>query len=262
MQKFNQGVCLMCQKNYERDLTWQQLFSWEVIEFEPLCGDCFKKFVPYRFQGERCRACGRKLDGSTQYQSSHRLKDTDEYYCLDCYRWRKIYPLKLINNQAVFDYNDSFKEWITRYKYDGDCRMASVMKQALKKAYKQYANYIWLVLTSSESSLKERLFHPTAYLLEIADIPYCCPFRYIGNEMRQAAKSRKDRLALTRPYAWINIEEERLKGKKGFLIFDDVYTTGATMIQAKLEITQNFEAISKGKIDLKSITLARNQLIG
>ncbi|MGF3075931.1 ComF family protein [Facklamia sp. P12955] len=249
----------MCQKNYQRDLSWQQLFSWQAIEFEPLCSDCLKSFVPYHYQSESCRACGRKLDGSNHYQTTYRIKDTDENYCLDCYRWRQKYPLKLINNQALFDYNAGFKNWITRYKYDVDCRMANVMKQVLKKTYKHYPNYLWLILPSSESSLKRRLFHPTAYLLEIAHIPYCCPFHYIGNEIRQAAKSRKDRLTLNRPFAWINIEKEKLKEKKGLMIFDDVYTTGATMIQAKLEIVQHFEAIAKEEMDLKSITLARNQ---
>ncbi|MGX7109170.1 ComF family protein [Facklamia miroungae] len=261
MEKSRQLVCMLCQKPVPFDLTWQQLFSLQPIEEDLLCKDCQQLFSLYGNYQKKCCACGGKIDASNAFCKSYTLENSDEKYCLDCFNWRKKYPLRLIKHYALFEYNETFKEWIYRYKYQGDCRLAEVMKNPLKKIYKKYSNYLWVVLPSSQESMEERLFHPTAYLLEIANIPYRCPFIYVGNGLRQAEKKRSERLNFTHPFTWTKVDIRCLKEKAGIIIFDDVYTTGSTILQAKLEAGAKCHLIKAGEKEMISFSLARKLMI-
>ena len=89
-----------------------------------------------------------------------------------------------------------------------------------------------MVLPSSPASLAQRQFHATRQLLEVAGLKVACPFDYVGDGVKQASKSRQQRLALGQVFA---LKEEVLAHlpRGEWWLFDDVYTTGSTLLRAK-----------------------------
>lgn len=105
-------------------------------------------------------------------------------------------------------------------------------------------------MPSSPSNFAKRGFNPSEYLLKVCGIPYSQLFDYQGNCQSQAKKSRIERLSLSQVF---QLREHDLNGDE-ILIFDDVYTTGATLIRAKECV------IKKTNLSCRSLTLARDIL--
>lgn len=247
--------CLTCQEPLNYDLTWKDIFSLGPINPPVICKECMKRLERISKSDISCSTCLRPLDSRSEdlYHQPQRYKDDN--YCLDCYRWLQIYPRSMVNHQSMIKYNLYVKEWLYKYKYQGDVRLAQVMQDLLQKTYKQYKDSHWLVLPSSPKALKSRGFHPTSLLLEMARIPHTCPFKYQGDGLRQAQKSRKDRMKLASPFECIR---EQIPREKHLIIFDDLYTTGATMMAAKSELQSTLQALGMDSVKINSISLARD----
>lgn len=262
MSKSRYPKCVLCLQSIKKDLTWSELFSFIPLEDRVLCDPCKNSFELWADQRKEifCQACGRSLLIASQnpYQKSYLFLEDGLNYCYDCYRWRQTYSLQIVRNNSLFNYQKVFKDWIYTYKYLGDCRLAQAMQPFLKKIDRNYLDYQWLVLPSAPESIEKRLFHPTAYLLKTADIPYLCPFIYQGDGKRQAEKSRLDRIALKQPFCLDLNVLSKVKFDQKILLFDDVYTTGATMIRAKMALIDS--GFDSGLIE--SLTLARDNLKG
>lgn len=242
------SLCLYCQSPLQYDLSWDQLIGLRPLQFPVLCLKCSDLFCELAHSETDCRGCQRPMSKTED--------EANEYlYCYDCYRWLKLYPEVLLPNASIYQYDDTFSEWLSRYKYHGDIRMAKVMTEPLKKIHTQYAQHHWLILPSSASSLAERGFHSIAMLLDEAEIPYSSPFIYTGDGQKQAKKTRADRIKLK---ASFKIKSDFSFSHNKYLLFDDVYTTGATMLQAKSLLFQAFQK-NKKEIQLDSLTLAHFQ---
>lgn len=250
-------ICVICSEHLNHYLSIKQLFIFRPLTFPILCQTCQSKFKLLVTQADDCKGCGRPLDASSKDVFLKPIVISQQAYCFDCANWHKNTPSQLISHQALFDYNEAMQEWIVNYKYHGDVRMAAILSPYLKEVYEKYKEYQWVVLPSSPSSLKTRQFHPTAYLLDVADIPYQVPFDYIGDGVKQAKKSKKERLNLNNTF---KIKEEALDlSKENWLIFDDIYTTGATLIHAKKILYQFYKERDR-IIRLISVSVARDQL--
>ena len=66
----------------------------------------------------------------------------------------------------------------------------------------------------------------------MAGLKVVCPFDYVGDGIKQASKSRQQRLVLGQVFA---LKEEILAhlSRGEWWLFDDVYTTGSTLLRAK-----------------------------
>lgn len=222
--------CLLCGKSIHYDLSWQVIWSFSKLEPECICKKCKGHFHTYQSNSDDCCGCGRTLNGADPFLTAYEVEG--KRYCYDCYRWLEQYPHHLVQHSALLVYNDSLREWLYQYKYRADARLAKVMAPVLREGYRDYKEFEWIVLPSSPKSIAERGFHATGYLLECANIPYSCPFDYVGDGNKQARKNRQERLKLAQPFA-LNKETFSLIQSKKWLIFDDVYTTGATILKAK-----------------------------
>lgn len=114
---------------------------------------------------------------------------------------------------------------------------------------KQYSNIPWVPLPSSPTTLVRRGFHQTQVILSAAQIPYQELLVSKDGQGKQALKSRAERLVL----------EERFVIAPALcppfppevILFDDIYTTGATLYAASQTLQQqNIKVIG-------SVTLAR-----
>lgn len=231
----NNKNCLRCQQLLNVRLSWQNLWKFERIKSSYICSSCINKFQ-HTSNIDTCRYCQHPLD-------------EQKHCCDDCHHWLLLYGEKVLDHYAIYIYNEAFKEWITDYKYRLDVRQAQVMVEVLNLIYQQYNNYLWTLLPSSPKNYKKRGFNPMEYLLECADIPFIKIFDYVGDNLSQAQKTKRERMQLKQPFALKNHTD--IKGKE-ILIIDDVYTTGSTLINAKVAI------LKAGAKSCKSITLARD----
>lgn len=270
--------CVWCNIALKRDLTWQQIFRFQPLSFDCLCAVCRGLFIAYQRPEVSCQTCGRAVElcrDAWDRVISHETNfhygfevvsviegvDSQKTLCFDCIRWLQRYPLELLIHDAVLEYNEDFREWLYRYKYRGDYRLRQIVVNPLKAAYQQYKDYQWLVLPSSPNSLRERRFHATAGLLEAAEIPFLNPFTYIGDGRKQAQKNRLERINLLPPFEIRRETFEKLSRK--LLIFDDVYTTGATLISAKHILSEKNQEIdtTTDKLTIISLSLARDSQV-
>lgn len=273
--------CFWCQQPLKRELQWQQIFRLKALEFDCLCQNCRKEFMIYQQPKLACQTCGRAVElclEKWQKVLSHEANfkygfevEVEEglrvevessrkkvILCFDCVRWLQQFPFELLKHDTVLEYNDIFREWLYRYKYQGDYRLKEVLVEPLKAAYHKYRDYEWLILPSSPNSLRERGFHATAGLLENASIPFVTPFTYIGDGRKQTQKTRLDRIQLSQPFA-ISDETFKILPRK-ILIFDDVYTTGATLLSAKKILAEkdHVNGLTTDKLVIVSLSLSRD----
>lgn len=254
--------CYLCQQPIIEELTWQELFSFKCMDKPVVCPICQAGFIKYQCFDQPCAGCGRALDANSHTPFNRIYKWKQEIFCWDCYRWlrERTVSRSLLNHQAIYVYNDFFRSFIYRYKYLGDYRLAKVPARDLRSLYASYQDYCWLVLPSSPQSLQKRLFHPTASILTQAGIPFLSPYTYIGDGVRQASKSRDERLNLSEPFKIDQLEFLQATKQNKFMVFDDVYTTGATMIQAKRELIRVLKLAGIINWQVSSLSLGRDPL--
>ena len=253
--------CLLCQQPLQQQMSLQQFLAFRPMKWEVLCERCQEGLGAYSAQACVCTGCGRPLVASGQGDRYQQIAwrnpmDQTQCYCEDCANWCQRVPLEWVRHQALFDYTPLCQEWLHRYKYLADSRLAQVGCTALQQYAKAHRHALWLVLPSSPTSLAERGFHATFELVAQAGLAVLCPFDYIGDGQKQAYKTKAERLALRQPFALNVVELTQLKARE-WVLFDDVYTTGATLMAAKQLL---YPLAEKQGVSVQSISLVRNSL--
>lgn len=228
--------CLYCDSPIKEMITWKGLFHSEP---QYLCDDCQKGLKP--IGGQRCLHCSRSLE---------KLPDglKKDEVCLDCFSWEEDSNWQgiLQLNTSLFEYNDFLKDYLARYKYRGDHRLAKAFGPQLANYLKtlQYDHIIPIPL--SEERHYERGFNQSAALLEEAQIT---PSHLLSrsHSEKQSKKSRQDRLQQKQIFSKM---PTHITGQS-ILLFDDIYTTGTTLRQAAKLLKE------AGAKQVTSITLAR-----
>ena len=222
--------CVWCRNDVTADSGISSLFLWNS---RPICRQCQNLFHSLEKE-PTCPGCGRFMEKAT--------------LCYDCVRWEEMdsyFP----TNQAIYVYDEQAKEFMERYKFVGDCAVAFLIKEDLKKTLKKYLKqgYTICPLPTSKQSLEKREFESVEYLLELSKIPYQQLFQHIGKGKKQSEKTREERMKLQQPF----VLKEKVKLPVKILLFDDIYTTGKT-IRLAAKLLQD-----KGVEDIKLFTVFR-----
>ncbi|HBQ61998.1 MAG: ComF family protein [Trichococcus flocculiformis] len=229
------GQCLFCQNEIREVLTLQELFG-------------FGK----KNRGRVCRSCEEKLPrlaGQTVCPGCMRPQASSVDLCEDCRRWRSCYPELTIAHHACYAYTGIVKDWLQRYKFQGDYRLAGAFTNDLQALQRTHPQALFLPLPISIASYEERGFNQCEELLKQAGIR-CVQF--LGNQHageKQSEKNRQERLLTMQPFLLLEGYEKYLQQE--IILFDDVYTTGRTLYHAKILLYKH------GFRMVRSTTIAR-----
>ena len=226
----NKMRCVWCRNDVTADSGISSLFMWNL---RPICRRCQQLFHSLEKE-TTCPGCGRLME--------------DAILCYDCIRWKEMdsyFP----TNQALYVYDEQAKEFMERYKFAGDCAVAFLIQEDLKRALKTYLKqgYTICPLPTSKQSLEKREFEAVEYFLELSKIPYQQFFYHIGKGKKQSEKTREERMKLQQPF----VLKEKVNLPAKVLLFDDIYTTGKT-IRLAAKLLQD-----KGLKDVKLFTVFR-----
>jgi len=233
------NACVLCNQSLKNNLSLSFLFSRQKIEEKFLCDRCrnkFEKINPVNV----CPGCCRP-------QSSHD-------YCKDCKKWQEQYPKTQLNHESLYTYNEIAREYMDQYKFQGDLLLANIFSEDLYERLNKYQEaYLITPIPLNSLSQQNRGFNQVEVLLEKAKIHYIPFLENVRHETSQSSKNRFERLKTPQPFQLINQESLQKSSKKKLLIVDDVYTTGRTILHARLL----FEKVLSDHYEIKTFSLFR-----
>lgn len=229
--------CLLCQQSLTSELTLLTLLTGYQGAQEQFCQTCLQKFQ--EITGPICPGCGR-MSG-------------DARLCQDCQTWQDKGET-LIENRALYVYNQQMKDYMARYKFIGDYRLRVLFKGGMRKQIRRRmrAEKIDMVTSIPISSqrLQTRGFNQVHVFIPISK-GFLEPLTVSDNhKVDQSSKTRVDRLQTTQPFEFKEGMEPWIRGRR-ILLVDDVYTTGRTLYHASALLK------SAGAAAVFSMTLAR-----
>lgn len=231
------NICLWCGLERKPVIRLTDIIHFLPIKKEPLCEKCKAECVLLQ-SVNTCKGCGRKWE--------------EETLCGDCIRWSQLYPDYRFHNEALYEYNAFMKEWMEKYKFQGDYRMRELFAEPLKNKIEQSTQKDCLIvpIPISQTSMSVRGFNQVKGLLDAAQISYSEVLTHIGTGAKQSSKDRKQRMTSPQPFAFAENQKHRVE-KQSVLLIDDVYTTGRTVFHAADCLFAN------GAKEVSSITVAR-----
>ena len=224
-------ICLYCGTVSSGSFSWTNLF-----DKNSLCNNCRTSLQ--HLVEPLCKKCCRMLS-----------EKSFDNICYDCVRWENDpeWSGVLERNISLYQYNDSLKELIARYKYRGDYALAEIFAADIKKAAAEMKVDLYVPIPLSDTRLYERGFNQSEALLAAAGLPVTYVLSRKHTE-KQSKKSRKERMQQANLFEIQDLET--INGKQ-ILLMDDIYTTGSTIRHAA-KVLKN-----AGAARIISMTLAR-----
>ena len=186
-------TCLICGTLYQPSATWSKLFLYELDS--STCKRCFAKFEISKSTIDFTDFRGTPYEGAV-----------DSVFCL-------------------YTYNEPMKEYLHQYKFLQDIALARVFAQMLQQAF-QTKEGIVVPIPMHPEKLILRTFAQVEELLNAAQVRFQQLLSKTASDS-QGKKTKMERLKTQNLFEAIdNIEEIN------YILFDDIYTTGATIHQA------------------------------
>ncbi len=167
--------------------------------------------------------------------------------CAECQWWDEKMGWHL-SHRCLFQYNQAMKDYMHRYKFQGDYLLRLVFSEIMTAQVKQVAADLVVPIPVSQSTWLSRGFNQVAGLVE-------CPLANLlvvrkRQKRPQSSRSRQERLAIQQPFGWFSEEARQKVNGQRVLLVDDVYTTGRTMYYGASLLRQ------AGAKSVKSLSLA------
>ena len=228
--------CVLCQAIFQPELNFEFIVSFRKICLPVTCSRCMQSFTPL-LKKPHCPQCGR-IQNKT-------------HLCIDCQKWRNLYGKDVVVNSALFQYDNAMHDYFHDFKKQGNYRLRLVFESVISDYLSKNKFDAYLFVPTAKNHLSERRFDPVRALY--GDL--IKPTVTIGNRQgveHQSLKNRYERLNSPQFFYLSKGVVKKLKKSTSILIFDDIYTTGATIYHMR-------EAIRAQGItsEIKSLTLAR-----
>lgn len=185
--------CLICGTHYQSTPTWSKLFLYQLDS--STCTRCFEKFEVSESAIDFTDFLGTTYEGAV-----------DSVF-------------------SLYTYNEPMKEYLHQYKFLQDVALAKVFAEKLQQAFHTKEGIV-VPIPMHPEKLVLRTFAQVDELLSAAQIPYQHQLIKTASEV-QGKKTKKERLKTTNLFEAIQTIEAT-----NYILFDDIYTTGATIHQA------------------------------
>lgn len=208
--------CLLCQRMLRPHFSFKELFLPIELSISRICPACQDSFSPSRASNP-CPSCHRPLTSS-------------QVICPDCQYWQDLLGW-LLPNHSLYRYNAGMKEFMHRYKFQGDYRLREVFDDEFSRMVKQRAKSGLIVpIPVTTTNMQRRGFNQVTGLL---NIPYqnLLASRQTDKAVPQSSKGRQARLQTPQPFKLLPEAVAKISGQKVLLV-DDIYTTGRTLYHA------------------------------
>ena len=180
------------------------------------CQDCWEAhFQPYR--GRKCLLCGYPLDYCRKGEGP---------FCFRCSSLKEGFHFDGVNYFSL--YEGLVEEAIRGLKFDRMKPLSEFIARSVKSHFESYLSEVGaevvVPVPLHPKTLKERGFNQTEEVLKAVGVEWTQLLRKVGLRQKQSSLNRKER-------------ERNVKGlfevvgplpAKRLLVFDDVFTTGAT----------------------------------
>lgn len=221
--------CLLCNRGLNNNLDLSFILSFRKITPKLVCEGCITSFSTL-VDHKTCIRCG-KLSAILE--------------CADCQQWNDQFV-----NRAMFQYDEAMRNFFQHYKFQGDYLLRKVFQD-------QFVNFIQKILKENElivpipvdeSTMTSRGFKQVTGLMEGLDWKDVLINQRSNDSLHQFQRSRRERLQQDSSFvlkSGCDINGEHI------LLVDDIYTTGATLRQARTTLLRN------GATQVRSVTLCR-----
>ncbi|HLS09736.1 ComF family protein [Lentibacillus sp.] len=205
--------CLWCDTTIIPEVSWKTIIR--LSKPKHLCSSCAGQLTILK--GKRCRKCSRL---------------SDEDVCPDCKWWAYHTSQEdpLICNYAVFSYNDTMQEIVSRWKYRGDYCLGKAFQDDYRRAFEQKFSFlpketVVVPIPLSDERMDERGFNQSRMLADFLPLKTAEILSRRHSE-KQSKRTRRQRVSAANPFHMIeNINNP-------VILADDIYTTGTTLRHA------------------------------
>ena len=186
-------TCLICGKPYQTTATWSKLFL-------------------HQLDSSTCRRCSEKFKISESTIEFTDFRGTPYEGAVD-------------SVLSLYTYNEPMRDYLHQYKFLQDVALAKVFAEKLQHAFQRKEGIV-VPIPMHPEKLVLRTFAQVEELLHAAQVPFE-QFLTKTTSDSQGKKTKIERLKTTDLF--------EVKGNiqvTNYILFDDIYTTGATIHQA------------------------------
>lgn len=203
-------ICEQCGRSFTANQNWERYFYPLEEAVFLLCPQCQQEWQRVD-EMEHCPYCGQWKEVTVPCECEH-WRQLDSLFC----------------HQSLYCYNRVAKEWLNRYKIQGDYALRYVISEAVKQKLAPYRNEIIVPIPLDRAKYHRRGFNQVEGVLQAADLEYQSLLVKSTSFGVQGLKTREERLRLPQPFA----VKKALDAKQCYLLVDDIYTTGRTITHA------------------------------
>ncbi|MGL5042489.1 MAG: ComF family protein [Culicoidibacterales bacterium] len=233
--------CLICDQATEKLTDLFDIWWIKGRKSKHICCECFHKLAWIDVKGA-CIHCQKTVDNKQRC-------------CLDCLIWFNVHKIRLIHH-APLVYNELAKDIIWKIKHNRDIEISIILSHLLdwyisRRFDLQKTKFI--PYPSDQSSQEVRKFSLALTMLEQSNhkLIIIQPFKTIsGKNKKQHSKQKQERMdyAQTNLHCDLEIIAQLKKTNCKIVIFDDVLTTGASVVSAQRTLSalgiKNIESLS------------------
>lgn len=136
----------------------------------------------------------------------------------------------ILTNHSLYKYNSAMKDFMHRYKFQGDYRLRYVFQRQFTDLIRKCGSDVIIPIPVNSRTMQTRGFNQVSGLIENSiSIKHLLLAKSTVKSVPQSLKNRQERLKTQQPFL---IHHPDFIMNKSVTLVDDIYTTGRTLYHA------------------------------